>query len=351
MATEVLKSTFVSAGKMADEFEDQLAKKRGITRPLTVNSGTSALYLALAVAGVKPGDEVIIPAQTFIATGLVVLMHYARPVFADIQYKTGNIDPDSVRQKITDKTRAIIPVHWGGYPCDLDEINAIAMENNLAVIEDAAHALGAEYKGNPIGSISRFTAFSFQAIKHLTTGDGGALCCLREKDYYQAKRRRWFDIDRENAKPSILGDREYDAINVGYKCHMNDIAAAIGIGNLDDVPSNLKRRREIAAHYWSELADVPGLELLDHKNDRKSAYWFFGLLVEHRLKFIEKLKEKGVPASIIHLRIDNNSVFGGIKNDLPNQEKFNENQVAIPTHNGLSDDDVDLIIRSVKSGW
>lgn len=351
LATDVLKSTFISAGKVADEFENQLENRLGIVRPVTVNSGTSALYLALAIAGVKPGDEVIIPAQTFIATGLVVLMHYAKPVFADIQYKTGNIDPDSIRQKITDKTKAIIPVHWGGYPCDLDEINEIARGNNLAVIEDAAHALGAGYKEKPIGSISRFTAFSFQAIKHLTTGDGGALCCLDKEDYYQARRRRWFDIDRESAKPSILGDREYDATNVGYKCHMNDLAAAIGLGNLEDVHLNLKRRKGIASRYWSELINVPGLQLLDYKNDRESAYWFFGLLVERRLEFIKKLKENGIPASIVHLRIDGNSVFGGTIKDLPNQEKFNNNQVAIPTHNGLSDDDVDLIIKSIKGGW
>lgn len=351
LAIDVLKSTFISAGKMADEFENQLEKRVGMVRPVSVNSGTSALYLALAVAGIKPGDEVIIPAQTFIATGLVVLMHNAKPVFADIQYRTGNIDPDSIRQKITSKTRAIIPVHWGGYPCDLDEINKIARENNLVVIEDAAHALGASYKGTPVGAISRFTAFSFQAIKHLTTGDGGALCCLDAEDYYQAKRRRWFDIDRENAKPSILGDREYDAVSVGYKCHMNDIAAAIGLGNLEDLHSNLKRRREIASCYKSELTGVPGLQMLEYKNDRESAYWVYVFLVERRLEFIKKLKEKGVPASIVHLRIDNNTIFGGIKDDLPNQDMFNQNQVAIPVHNGLSDEDVDLVIRSIKSGW
>ncbi|MEM3101651.1 MAG: DegT/DnrJ/EryC1/StrS family aminotransferase, partial [Candidatus Nitrosotenuis sp.] len=249
LVNEVLRSGFISAGRMADEFEKELSRRLGLVNPVTVNSGTSALYLALALAGVKPGDEVIVPAQTFIATGLVVLMHYAKPVFADIQYETGNIDPNSIREKITERTKAIIPVHWGGYPCDMDEINEIAKEHNLAVIDDAAHALGATYKGKPVGSISRFTAFSFQAIKHLTTGDGGALCCLNEDDYQEAKKRRWFDIDRENAKPSILGEREYDATHVGYKLHMNDISAAIGLGNLEDFHLSLKRRREIADYY------------------------------------------------------------------------------------------------------
>jgi perosamine synthetase len=351
LANEVLQSTFVSAGKVAEEFEINLEKELGIPHLVSVNSCTSALYLALAVAGIKPGDEVILPAQTFIATGLVILMHYAKPVFADIQYRTGNIDPESIRKKITSKTKAIIPVHWGGYPCDLDEINEIARDHDIAVIEDAAHALGSTYRGRPIGSISRFTAFSFQAIKHLTTGDGGALCCLSDGDHYQAKRRRWFDIDREHAKPSILGEREYDAINIGYKLHMNDIAAAIGIGNLEEFPAKLRRRREIATYYRHELNNVPGLYLLDYKKDRESAYWLFTILVEKRERFIRFLKNQGVPASAVHLRIDKNSVFGGISTDLKNQVKFNDFQVSIPAHNALADEDICLIVKAIKKGW
>ena len=351
LATEVLKSGYVSAGKYADKFEQELTNQLGLANPVTVNSGTSALYLALAVAGVKPADEVIIPAQTFIATGFSVLMHYAVPVFADIQYDTANIDPGSIREKITDKTKAIIPVHWAGYPCDLDEINGIAKEFGLAVIEDAAHALGATYKGKPVGAVSRFTAFSFQAIKHLTTVDGGALSCLNSDDCYQAMRRRWFDIDREHSKPSILGERVYDAEKTGYKFHMNDLSAAIGLGNLEDFPLKLKRRIEIADLYRKELKDVPGLQLLNYKDDRECAYWLFTMLVERRIDFIKKLKEREIPASVMHQRIDNNSVFGGIRPDLVNQEKFDRNQVSIPVHSGLTDDEVDLVINTIKKGW
>ena len=349
---EVLDSTFISAGKVAEQFENALSEKLGLVNPVAVNSGTSALHLALAIADVGPGDEVILPAQTFVATGLVILMQGATPVFADIQYDTGNIDPVSIMEKITDKTKAIMPVHWGGYPCDMDEINSIAEEyNNIAVIEDAAHALGAIYKGRPIGSISRFTAFSFQAIKHLTTGDGGALCCLNEDDYHNAINRRWFGIDRANSKPSILGEREYDIDAVGYKYHMNNLAAAIGLGNLEDFPENLKRRREIASQYRDELQNVPGLKLLNYRTDRESAYWLFTVLAERRTDFIKKLKEHGIPSSVVHLRIDHNSVFGGITPDLLNQERFNEDQVAIPVHSGLSNDDVEQIVNCIKGGW
>lgn len=351
LVNEVLRSRFISAGKMADMFEARLQEKGGLINPVTVNSGTSALVLALAVAGIKPGDEVILPAQTFIATGLVVLMHYAKPIFADIQYETGNIDPASIKDKITDRTKAIIPVHWGGYPCDLDEINTIAKKNNLAVIEDAAHAFGATYKKRPIGAVSRFTAFSFQAIKHLTTGDGGALCCLESDDHYQARRRRWFDIDRDNAKPSILGEREYDAASVGYKYHMNDLSAAIGLGNLEDMGADIIRRREIAALYRSGLTGIPGIQLLDYKDDRESSNWFFPLLVEKRVDFITKLGRHGIPASVVHLRIDTNSVFGGMNEDLLSQERFNNNQVALPIHREITDEQVGEIINCVRQGW
>jgi perosamine synthetase len=318
---------------------------------VTVNSGTSALHLGLDIAGIKEGDEVIIPAQTFIATGLSVLMLKAVPVFADIQPDTGNIDPVSIEKKITTRTKAIIPVHWGGYPCDMDEINAIASNYKLKVIEDAAHAVGASYKGDSIGTISDFTAFSFQAIKHLTTGDGGALCCKETKDYLGAKHKRWFGIDRENSKPSILGEREYDVSESGYKYHLNDYAAALGLANLNDIPAILNRHRFIANIYSKDLANIPGLTLLNYKSDRQSSYWIFTILVEKREDFIRKLASHGIPSSVVHLRIDSNSVFGGIRKDLLNQEKFNELQVSIPVHSGLMDEDIKNIIETIKSGW
>ena len=181
-ATDVLKSGWISEGKKVREFESALTRSLGLRNPVAVNSGTSALHLALAISGVKRGDEVILPAQTFVATGLAIKMQDAIPIFADIDPLDGNISPKSIEERVTDCTRAIMPVHWGGYPCDMNEINSIASRYNISVIEDAAHALGATYNGEPIGSISRFTVFSFQAIKHLTTGDGGALCCIDEKD-------------------------------------------------------------------------------------------------------------------------------------------------------------------------
>lgn len=329
----------------------RLAAELGWSNPVAVNSGTSALHLALVLAGVGTGDEVICPAQTFVATALTVMQERAVPVFADIKYENGNIDPQSIAAKITEKTKAIMVVHWGGYPCDMDEINEIARKNNLIVIEDAAHAPGATYKGRPIGTISDFTCFSFQAIKHITTGDGGAVCCKNEDEASYGFARRWFGIDRFNSQPSLLGERSYDIAAVGYKYHLNDYAAALGLANLNGFKERMVRRRAIAAHYREQLGNVSGIQLFEEAKDRESAYWLFGMHVERRLDFIKALQERGITASVVHQRIDRNSVFGGLNNDLINQARFDETQIHIPLHDALSDDDISHIIDSIKEGW
>ncbi len=351
LATETLRSTFLSEGKRVAEFEHALNEQLALSFPVALNSGTSALHLALVLSGIGPNDEVILPAQTFVASALTILMCGAKPVFADIQAETGNIDPASIEKKITRRTKAIMPVHWGGYPCDMAEISELAKQHNLSVVEDAAHALGAAYRGSPIGTISRFTAFSFQAIKHVTTGDGGALSCVAETDYVRARKLRWFGIDRANSRPSVLGEREYDLDEVGYKYHLNDVGAAIGLGNLAGFPARLARRRQIARHYREAFKKIAGLQLLREEADRESAYWVFTATVERRKDFIRKLAEAQVPASVVHLRIDKNSLFGGKRDDLPNQTTFDERQVALPIHEALTDGDVEQIINIVQGGW
>ncbi len=347
---EVLYSTFISEGKLVKEFETKLEEELGLCNAAALDSGTAALHLALVVAGIGEGDEVILPAQTFVATALVILQQKAVPVFADIDYETGNISVNSIKQKITGKTKAIMPVHWGGYPCDMDEIKALATEHNLVVIEDAAHALGAVYKNQFIGNLSDFTCFSFQAIKHLTTGDGGAITTLSQESADQVFIRRWFGIDRKNAKPSILGERQYDISSVGFKYHLNDYAAALGLANLNGFNERLKKRRELAAIYSEELAKIAGITLFTYKSDRQSAYWLFGLHVEKREDFITALKDKGITASVIHQRIDRNSVFGGI-NDLPSQDAFDKTQIHIPIHDAITIEGIEYIISSIKAGW
>jgi perosamine synthetase len=244
-----------------------------------------------------------------------------------------------------------MPVHWGGYPCDMDEINAIAHEYGLAILEDAAHALGATYRGRPIGSLSRLTAFSFQAIKHLTTGDGGALCCPNERDYQEARRLRWFSIDRERDRPSILGERVHDLDRLGFKYHLNDLAAAVGLGNLPDVPDILAWHRQVDRTYRDRLSGVAGLTLLERNSDRDGSCWFFTMLVENRDGFVRALKSRGIPASVVHQRIDRNRVFGGARAELSGQGFFDEHQIALPIHCGLAEEDVAQVINAVRNGW
>jgi perosamine synthetase len=340
----------ISAGKRADLFEQKLSEY-GLINPVTTNSGTVTMHLALQASGVGPGDEVIIPAQTFIATGLAVLYCGAKPVFADINFYDGNISVVSIREKITEKTKAIIPVHWGGYPCDMDEINQIAKEHNLSVIEDAAHAFGATYKGKLVGSLSRFTSFSFQAIKHLTTGDGGALCCTNYDDYNLVKRLRWFDIDRENSKVGYLGEREYNATNIGYKYHMNDIAASMGLGNLEIIDEKIERIRAIAKLYDEKLNEFSSIVKMEYNPDRQSSYWLYPILVNRRDDFIKLMKKHNIPVSVVHQGIDKNKIFGGVDNTLIHQRTFDNSQIHLPINDEITVENVEYIIDILKKGW
>ena len=255
------------------------------------------------------------------------------------------------KEKITPKTKAIMPIHYGGLPADLDEINKIAKQNRLKVIEDAAHALGSTYKGKPIGSISDFTAFSFQAIKQVTAGDGGALCCKKISDYKRAKRLRWFGIDREASKVSILGERVFEVDELGFKYHMNDLAASLALGNLSNYSSRLKRVRSIANKYTESLKSVAGVKLLETKQDRESSYWLYTLLVNNRKNFIKKMLSKGIPVSVVHQGIDRFKIFNGKVESNINQRKFDQDQICIPIHSGLTNNDIDKVIGAVKEGW
>ena len=348
----VISSTFLSEGKKVKEFEIALMSELNLNNLVTVNSGTSALHLALVLAGVKAGDEVILPAQTFIASGLAVLMQKAQPVFCDINYDDGNIDIDQIENHITVNTKAIMAVHWAGLPCDMDKLQLIAEKHNLIIVEDAAHALGAHYKETPIGSISDYTCFSFQAIKHLTTGDGGAISIKDISKYEEAKRRRWFGLDRENSLVSELGERDFNVKELGYKYHLNDFAASLGLANIKTLSERLIRRQEICNFYDEEFSGNTNIRLFcKNKYGNSSSNWLYGFHVERRDDFIRHLKANGIPTSVVHQGIDKNDIFGGKQETLFNQRKFDSSQIHIPIHNSLSDEQIDYIANTIKRGW
>lgn len=352
-AAMALQNRMIGEGEAVKEFERALCDKFGFEYALLLNNGTAGLRLALAVAGVGPGDEVITTAMTCTATNMPILEQYAIPVFADIQYETGNIDPADIEHRITERTKAIICVHWGGYPCDLDEINAISERYSLPVIEDAAHALGAIYRGRDIGTVSRFTMFSFQAIKHLTTVDGGLLAMTWKRDYYEARQRRWFGIDRDLRKPSEEwpGYYHWPQRLVGYKYQPTNVQASIGLGNLGHFHEVFARRGYLAGYYRRELQGVPGVTLFDYGADRACAWWLFTLHVERRWDFYEMMKARGIQTSVCHIRNDLHPVFGPRRADLPMLDKFQETYICIPMHQGVTMEDAGRIVEAIRGGW
>lgn len=352
LVDETLQSGWIGEGPKVRQFETMLNDRFLFENCLALNSGTAALHLALVLAGVGPGDDVVTTAMTCTATNMPILQQYARPVFADIQYETGNIDPESLEAAITEKTKAIMLVHWAGYPADMNEISEISRRYKIPVIEDGAHALGATYKRRAIGTISRFTMFSFQAIKQLTTGDGGLLTFTDEDDYDSAYRRRWFGIDRKGRRVRQEDGYAYtDQHELGFKYHMNDIAASIGIGNMYDIDELLNRRHVIANRYRMHLSGVPGVTLFKKDRDRTSGDWLFTIHVERRGDFRRMMTEAGIDTTVAHVRNDSHQIFGGLRDNLPNLERYSKTNISIPLHNHLSDSDVDRVISAIKGGW
>lgn len=338
----------IGQGPKVDEFEKALAPWVGSHRVLTVNSGTSALQLALRLAGVGPGTNVVSTPMTCSATNLPILAQGADIVWADIDPSTGNIDPDSVDEAITSRTKAIMAVHWGGYPVEGDELAAIAYDNNLALIEDAAHAFGSTYRGRPIGipADEGFVCFSFQAIKTLTTIDGGAIVCPRDKSYEMGRLLRWYGIDRETERSDMRCENDIEF--PGMKWHMNDVNATIGLEQLKYTQGILDITRQHARRYREGLADVEGITLLDYKPDRESSYWLFTILVRDREDFRKRMGERGVMTSAVHSRNDLFTCFKKYRKHLPGVDEFSAHQVSIPVGWWLSDEDVETVMRAVK---
>lgn len=347
---QVLYSGYIGQGKKVEEFESVLSDFIGNKLCLTLNTCTSAIQLALRLAGAIDGAEVITTAMTCTATNEPILAERAKIVWADINPVTGNIDAQSIKEKITDKTKAILVVHWGGNPVDLDVINRLAKERGLAVIEDAAHAFGAEYNGAKVGSHSNFICFSFQAIKHITTVDGGVLFCRCESDYKRGKLLRWYGIDRESPRADFRC--EADISEWGYKFHMHDVAATIGLVQMNWIERIFEVRRQIAAFYDRELSGVDGLKLsCVNQPGTQSAYWLYTLLVERRDDFVKHMADRGIATSRVHERNDKHTMFQEFQCPLPNVDAFVKNMICIPIGFWVDQEAREHIVHSIKEGW
>ena len=342
---KVLYSGTVTQGPQVEKFEKVLRDYIGNPYIITVNSGTSALHLALDLCGVSSGDEVITTPMTCTATNWPILAHGAKIVWSDIDPDTANIDPESIKTKITKKTKAIMVVDWGGYPCDIDAIREIA--NGIPIIEDAAHGFGSEYKGKKVGNTADYTCFSFQAIKHLTTVDGGLITVRTKKDHQKVILKRYFGIDR--TKRSKDYRIEKDIYDWGYKFHMNDVNATIGLANFKHLPDILKKHRDNAYFFRKELAKIPYVELLREDEGFYSSYWLFTMKVPNVEKFSDYMKSHNVMASRVHRRNDNHPVTRPFRRPLPNVDKFTKHMVCIPVGWWVTKEDREYIVETIKS--
>jgi len=349
--TETLQSRWIGQGPKVEAFEQQFAQRFGKgNAALSVGSGTDALHLAYLLADLKEGDEVVVPVFTCTATNIPFLYMGVKVVFADVQAGTLNIDTEHVKELVNEKTKAIVCVHYGGLPCDMDELRAVADKWGIPIIEDAAHALGATYKGNPIGGISEFTMYSFQAIKHITTGDGGMLTLKNDPELIaKGQRLRWFGIDRSKKQ---MGIWENDITEVGYKYQMTDIAASMGLAALEEFDETLALRRKLFKAYEKELKNIPGVEFIGGGyTDREHAAWMCTVNAENRVGLSKKLREHNIESAQVHYRNDRYSIFGGRRSDMPNMDSIEDKYLVLPMHTKMSVADVERVASVLRSGW
>ena len=354
-AIETMYSGMVTQGPKVEAFEHELKRFLDVRYLLTVNSGTSALQLACTLAGVKPGTKVISTPMTCSATNTAIRAVGGDIVWADIDPLTGNIDPESVEIALRTNTDivAIMAVDWSGYPCNWSKLRDLAHIYNVKLIEDAAHGFGAEYKGEKLGAYADFTCYSFQAIKHLTTIDGGALVCLHEEDYKRGKLLRWFGIDREGPRKDFRC--EEDIVEPGFKYHMNDVTASIGLAQLPHMPEIVGQHQRNGLYFDSTFKQLEGYGPTQESQvvvpprapDCKSAYWIYTIHVKDRAKFMEYMKENGVTTSQVHARNDTHTMFANYKRNLPGVDAFSRTQVSIPCGWWLSQQDRSKIANLV----
>lgn len=350
---KVFDSGYLNEGEFVTELTNKLSSFLGSQNIALVNSCTSALTLALKLSGVDHLSEVISTPMTCVATNTPIKSLGAKIVWADIDAKSGMIDPDDVERKITSKTKAVIAVAWAGNPPELIRLRKICAKRGVKLICDAAHAFGATINSIPISNFSDFTCFSFQAIKHFSTGGSGAIICSSQKDFERVKSLKWFGLDRDKAK-NEKGDWkgqqwDVDIEEAGFKFNMNNVAAAIGIAQLRSVEFILQTHNK-NAKLLTSLLDVDTIIPAAHKDG--SSNWVFSMVVNNdkldRDTLISKLNEKGVAAGLVHVRNDFYTCFSESKSNLPGVDSFSACQFSIPCGWWLSSDDIVQISKIVK---
>lgn len=358
--TETLESGWLSKGPKVQQFEKEFAAFVGAKHAVAVNSCTAALFLALKAKGIGPGDEVITSPLTFSSTANTIIHTGATPVFADIDENTLNIDPVKLEAAVTPRTKAVVPVHFGGQSCDMDAILAIAQNHGLFVLEDAAHAVYTTYKQRMIGSIGDATAFSFYATKNLATGEGGMLTTddeeladkIRVLSLHGMSKAAW-------NRYSSNGSWYYEVESPGYKMNMFDLQAALGLHQLKRLDDMQKRREEIAGRYQAAFQQIPGLITPFVHDDGRHAWHLYVLQVDEkkagvtRGEMITALKDKyNIGTSVhfipVHIHPYYQKQFGFKESDFPNAMNYYKRTLSLPLYPSMSDDDVHDVIEAVR---
>lgn len=356
---DTLRSGWLTVGPRTQEFEEEFARVVGTPYAVAVSSGTAALHLALDALDLEPGDEVITSTLTFAATGATIVHSGARPVLVDCRRDTLNIDPADVARKVTPRTRAVVPVHFAGQPAAMDEVIEVAQKHRIKIVEDAAHALPASYRGRAVGTIGDMTAFSFYATKNLTTGEGGMLTLKDSTIADRLRSRRLHGMSRDAwRRYSAQGSWRYDVSYPGFKYNMTDIAASLGLVQLRRLPALHRRRQQIVALYDELLRDRPELEPLTVTPDVTHAWHLYVIrlcpesLRIDRDALIELLKAEGVSTGVhfipLHLHSFYRDAFGYRAEDFPVASAAAETILSLPLFTLMSDDDARYVATTVR---
>jgi len=357
---EVLNSGWLTTGAKTRAFEEQFGKFVGSPHAVAVNSATAALHLALVASGVGPGDEVIVPTMTFAASAEVVLYLGARPVLVDCEPDTLNLDPAAIEAALTPRTKSIMPVHFAGHPCDMDRIQSIARAHGLTIIEDAAHALPARYRGRMVGAIGDLTCFSFYATKTITTGEGGMATTENRAWAEKMRMLSLHGISHDAWKRySAEGSWYYEIADVGFKYNLTDLAASLGIEQLKKCHALAAARRRIAAAYDEGFADLAEIAVPVCRSDVEHAWHLYVIQLDldrlaiDRREFIDALRQRNIGASVhfmpLHLHPFYRQKFGYRPADYPKAAALYERIVSLPIYPKMTDDDIDDVITAVRS--
>jgi perosamine synthetase len=355
---DTLRSDWLTTGPRIAEFEEAFAAWIGVKHAVSFSSGTAALHAAAFAAGLKPGDEAITSPLTFAATANCVLYQGAIPIFADVSPDTLNLDPDRAAACITPRTKAVLPVDYAGHPADLEPVFEIAERHGLTVIEDACHALGAEYRGRRVGSLSHMTVFSFHPVKHLTTGEGGMVTTDSPRFVETLRRFRNHGISSEARQRQSADQWQYDMVLLGFNYRLTDIGCALGLEQLKRLDSNLSRRRKIAARYTAAFKGIRGVNPPDVRPDVNPAWHLYpirldlSLLSAGRGEVFSALRAENIGVNVHYIPVHHHSYyrnrFGYQGGEYPVAEAAYERLISLPMFHGMSDDDLEDVVKAVS---